>query len=89
MSIETDVVPDDLPLLLSKQSMKIARTTADFVNDKVSMLDQVLNLCFTSSGHYAISITKEQQEDTPEGIVASLRLKNERGERQDSLRRLG
>ena len=48
--------------------MKTARTTIDFVNDKVTMLDQVLNLCFTSSGHYVISITKEQQEDTSEGI---------------------
>ena len=48
--------------------MKTARTTIDFVNDKVTMLDQVLNLCFTSSGHYAISITKEQQEDASEGI---------------------
>ena len=67
VSIETNVVPDDLPLL-SKQSMKTARTTTDVVNDKVTTLDQVLNLCFTSSRHYAISITKEQQEDTSEGI---------------------
>ena len=68
LSIETDVVPDDLPLLLNKQSMKTVRTTTDFVNDKVTMLDQVLNLCFISSGHYAIGITKEQQEDKSEGI---------------------
>ena len=50
VSIETDVLPDDLPLLLSKQSMKTARTSIDFVNNKVTMLDQVLNLCFTSEG---------------------------------------
>ena len=68
VSIETDVVPDDLPILLSKQSMKTERTTKDFVNDKVTMLAQALNLCFTSSGYYAIGITKEQQEDTSEGI---------------------
>ena len=67
MNIDTDVVPDDLPLLLSKQSMKTVRTTADFVNGKVTMLDQVLNLCFASSGHYAIGITKAQQ-DTSKGI---------------------
>ena len=29
VSIETDVVPDGLPLLLSKQSIKTARTTTD------------------------------------------------------------
>ena len=48
--------------------METARTTTDFVNDKVTMMDQVLNLCITSGGHYAISITKEQQENTSEGI---------------------
>ena len=85
MSIETDVVPDDLPLLLSKQSMKTARTTIDFVNDKVTMLDQVLNLCFTSSGHYAIGITKEQQEDTSEGIRILL-CKEEKDKRKIALK---
>ena len=37
VNIETDVVPDDLPLLLSMQLMKTARTTIDFVNDKVTI----------------------------------------------------
>ena len=68
VNIETDVVLDDLPLLLSKQSMETVRTTIDFVNNKVTMLNQVLKICFTSSGHDAIGITKVQQEDTSEGI---------------------
>ena len=69
MSIETDVVPDDdYHYYYVKQSMKTARTTIDFVNDKVTMLDQVLNLCFISSGHYTIGITKEQQENTSEEL---------------------
>ena len=85
MSIETDVVPDDLPLLLSKQSMKTARTTIDFVNDKVTMLDQVLDLCFTLSGHHAIGITKEHQEDTSEGIRILL-CKEEKDKRKVALK---
>ena len=65
--------------------MKTVRTTIDFVNDKVNMLDQVLNLCFTSSGHYAISITKEQQEDTSEGIRILL-CKEEKDKRKVALK---
>ena len=85
VNIETDVVSDDLPLLLSKQSMKTARTTIDFANDKVTMLDQVLNLHFTSSGHYTIGITKEQQEDTSEGIRILL-CKEEKDKRKVALK---
>ena len=49
------------------------------------MLDQVLNLRFTSSGHYAIGITKEQQEDTSEGIKILL-CKEEKNKRKVALK---
>ena len=49
------------------------------------MLDQVLNLSFTSSGHYAISITKEQQDDTSEGIIFLL-CKEEKDKRKVALK---
>ena len=57
IKIETDVISTDIPLLLSKDSMKAANTTIDFSNDKVIMLDQTLDLKFTSSGHYCVPIT--------------------------------
>ena len=54
--IETDVISNDIPLLLSKESMKVAKTVIDFTCDSVSMLDQTVKLKYTSSGHYAVPI---------------------------------
>ena len=65
--------------------MKTVRTTTDFVNNETTMLDQVLNLCFTSSGHYAISKIEEQQEDTSEGIRILL-CKEEKDKRKVALK---
>ena len=58
--IETEVVDSQLPLLLSKEAMKKAEMTIDFVNDKAKILGNVVNLEFTSSGHYTLPSTKER-----------------------------
>ena len=55
--IRTDVIDTDLPLLLSKSAMKKANVKIDFSNDTLSMLDQKVNIVFTSSGHYSCSCT--------------------------------
>ena len=52
--IRTDVIDTDLPLLLSKSAMKKANRKFDFSNDTINMLDQKVNIVFTSSGHYAV-----------------------------------
>jgi len=56
--IDTEVVDVDLPLLLSKTSLKKAKTVLDLSNDKAVMFDEPVKLEYTSSGHYIVNITK-------------------------------
>ena len=58
VSIVTDVVDSDIPLLLSKASMKTARTCLNFENEIVTMFKKKIPLRCTSSGNYHIPITK-------------------------------
>ena len=58
VSIITDVVDSDIPLLLSKDAMKRAETYLNFEDDTVTMLKKKIPLNCTSSGHYYIPITK-------------------------------
>lgn len=58
VSIVTDVVDSDIPLLLSKNSMKRARTCLNFENDTVTMLGRKVPMQCTSSGHYHIPISR-------------------------------
>ena len=54
--ITSDVVDIDIPLLLSKPSMKATKVTLDFENDKASILGQNIDLQCTSSGHYFVPL---------------------------------
>lgn len=54
--IETEVVPVDIPLLLSKTSLKRAGAVLDIENDKATMFKQPVKLELTSSGHYCVNI---------------------------------
>ena len=58
VSIITDVVNSDIPLLLNKDAMKRAGTCLNFEDDTVMMLKKKIPLSCTSSGHYYIPITK-------------------------------
>ena len=58
VNITTDVIAHELPLLLSKDAMKKAKTRIDFSNDKIDILGQEIDISFTSSGHYCIPISK-------------------------------
>ena len=58
--ILTDVVVYEIPLLLSKDSMKKVDSKLDFVNDMIVMSDQQIQLQHTSNGHYCIPITSKQ-----------------------------
>ncbi len=62
VSIEAEIIDCDLPLLLSKESMKRAETEISFKNDEVSMLGQTLKLHFTTSGHYSVPLGKISPE---------------------------
>ena len=54
--LETEVVPSDVPLLMSKETMKRAGAKMDFVNDKIELFGIEQPMICTSSGHYAIPI---------------------------------
>ena len=53
ISLETDVVDTDIPLLLSKAAMKKSSTVIDFDKDTALMFGKQQPLVKTTSGHYA------------------------------------
>ena len=57
IKLSTDIVPTDVPLLLSKQTMKTAEADIDFKTDTITLFGCKQDLLCTSSGHYAIPIT--------------------------------
>ena len=63
VTIESDLIDCELPLLLSKESMKRAETKINFTNDQVTMLGQTLDLQFTTSGHYAVSLGRNEKKN--------------------------
>ena len=54
--IQADVVSSDIPLLLSKDSMKRAKMKLDLENDSASIFGKDVQLQCTSSGHYCVPI---------------------------------
>ena len=54
--LSTDVIDRDIPLLLSKASMKKADTQINFKQDKVTMFGNDVPLEINLSGHYCIPI---------------------------------
>ena len=61
VSIKTDFIQNDLHLLLRKDSMKKSNVKMDFANDKVSYFDQNVDIILSSSGHYAVPISRTEQ----------------------------
>ena len=52
--LNTEIVPSDIPLLLSGKSMKRAGMTIDFKNDEPIAFREQIQLMNTKSGHYTI-----------------------------------
>lgn len=61
--IETEVVPADIPLLLSKTSLKRAGAVIDIENDKALMFKKPVKLQLTSSGHYCVNLRDKNTPD--------------------------
>ena len=61
VTICTDIVDADIPLLLSKTSMKNAKMCLNFDDDTLSVFDQNLTLGITTNGLYSLPITKSTQ----------------------------
>ena len=70
-SIKTEVVKANIPLLLSKESLKRADTVLDLKNDTAEMFGEPVKLHFTSSGHYCIDISNDEsaEHNVPESTV--------------------
>ena len=56
-TIVTDVVGCNIPLLLSKRSMKKAKMLINFESDQVKICGTVIDLKSSSSGHYLLPIS--------------------------------
>ena len=58
VTIETEIIDANIPMLLSKDAMKRAGTILNFITDQVEMLGEIHDLVSTTSGHYAIPLSK-------------------------------
>ena len=56
-TIDTDVVDSQIPLLWSLGDMKKAKVKLDLANDVAEVFGRLVNLNYTSSGHYCLPIT--------------------------------
>ena len=61
--LAAEVIENDIPLLLSKDTMKKANTYIDFSNDNIIILNKEVPLKFTTSGHYCIPVGKIMDEN--------------------------
>ena len=58
VKLETEIVNSDVPLLLSKNTMKSAKAKQDYENDCIYLFGNKQNMICTESGHYAIPICR-------------------------------
>ena len=67
--IGVETVKEKIPLLLSKQSLRNDQTVIDIGNDKVNVFDKKVDLYFSPSGHYCLSIFPEESKNKYEEIL--------------------
>ena len=58
--LQCEVVECDIPLLLSKDSMKKAKAQLNFEEDTISFLNESLPIHISKSGHYCISLVRHR-----------------------------
>ena len=61
VTIETDVISNDISLLLSKDTMKNVNTVINFPKAKVSVFSKKINLRFMPSSHYVVPINRNSR----------------------------
>ena len=61
--LSTEVIENDIPLLLSKEAMKKTKTYIDFSEDKIIIFDEEAPVKFSTSGHYCIKVGKMNKEN--------------------------
>ena len=62
--LETEIVKSDIPLLLSKDTMKAAKAQQDYENDCISLFGTKQDMICTQSGHYAIPICSARNSNS-------------------------
>ena len=72
ITIKTDTVDSDIPLLLSRTAMETAGVKLDLENDTAIIMGKEIALNLTSSGHYCILTDKN--EKVPVENMCSVRL---------------
>ena len=65
--IEIEIVKENIPLVLSRSSLKKAEIVLDMKMDQAVMFRKDINLYFSNSGHYCIDIqpNKVRKMDLP------------------------
>ena len=58
--MHVNIVPSNIPLLLSKGSLKQENMKLNFENNTIAAFRQPINLIVTKSGHYTIPITNNK-----------------------------
>ena len=56
--LEVNIVSCNVPLLLSRLSLKRANSKLDFSNDKINILGEQVPIHISNSGHYCISLSR-------------------------------
>ena len=56
--IEANIVANEIPLLMSRSSMKKAQMIINFDDDMAQILEDQVKLSCTSTGYYCIPVTK-------------------------------
>ena len=63
VTVKTDVVECDIPLLFSRTALKSMGAKVDYENDVAVIFGRTVQLNFTSSGHHCISLVPDAPED--------------------------
>ena len=74
VTVETNVLNNEIPLLISKNSMKKTNTKINFTNDKVNIFGKEPDLQFTSCGDYVIPLN-DSFKDLEESQLTNVLLK--------------
>ncbi|KAJ8039824.1 hypothetical protein HOLleu_13947 [Holothuria leucospilota] len=85
--IATEVVSCDIPLLLSKDSLKRANAVLDLANDTATILGQSIPLECTPSGHHCVNLQgtepkEDLEEQFKEVLVASVEKESGKGKHE-------
>ena len=67
--LRTHVVDCEIPLLMSRQSLKRAHCKIDFVHDKVFMFGEEVPVKISRSGHYCVPLTNDDKQETIHNIL--------------------